>query len=320
MNWKSIQRNNFTRLENLCDFLMLDANLREQLIKFPKFALNVPYRLAAKMAKNSLDDPLLRQFIPRQEEHVISSGFIIDPVQDRRAIKEKKLLHKYHGRALLITTGACVMHCRFCFRQNFDYEKGPKSFEKELAAIANDPSLKEIILSGGDPLSLSNDVLRELIQSLDQIPHLSMLRFHTRFPLGIPERIDEELLCILGNSRLQTWMIIHCNHPSELDTDVLEALKKVQKLGIPLLNQSVLLRGVNDTFSVQKALNECLAENGIVSYYMHQLDRVQGAAHFEVTEEEGRALIQQLRASLPGYAVPRYVAEIPGRASKTVIA
>lgn len=320
MDWRSIQRKNFIRIEELCDFLALDKERRSQVLSSPRFSLNLPLRLAEKIAKNTLDDPLFRQFVPVQEEVAVVPGFISDPVQDGCARKERKLLHKYPGRALLLCTSACAMHCRFCFRQNFDYETVQKSYETEIGAIANDPSLKEIILSGGDPLSLSNACLKEVFDGLAAIEHVTLLRFHTRFPIGIPERIDTGFLELLAATRLQVWMVIHCNHPAELDHDVLRALKMVQKQGVPVLNQAVLLRGVNDTFEIQKALHERLADHGIVSYYLHQLDRVQGTAHFEVTQEEGIALINQLRACLPGYAVPRYVAEIPGRLSKTILA
>jgi KamA family protein len=209
------------------------------------------------------------------------------------------------------------MNCRFCFRQNYDYETQDKTFAQEIELIRQDPSLSEIILSGGDPLSLSNETLTNLIRQLDQIPHLERLRFHTRFPIGIPERIDKEFLALLEQIRLQVFFIIHSNHPSELDAQVLSALKKIQKLGIPVLNQAVLLHGVNDNIPTLKALCEKLAGNGILPYYLHQLDRVQGAAHFEVSEEKGRALIAELTELMSGYAVPKYVKEEAGEPSKT---
>lgn len=320
MDWRSVQRKNFTRIDDLCDFLALDAEKRARVLTAPRFALNVPYRLAEKMAKNSLDDPIFREFVPLKDELAVQENFLPDPVKDASARKERKLLHKYSGRALLLCTSACAMNCRFCFRQYFDYETEQKSFENELKMIAGDPTLKEIILSGGDPLSLSNAVLKDLFDGLNAIEHIRLIRFHTRFPIGIPERIDDGFLELLKNSRCQVWMIIHCNHPRELDADVLCALKNVQKQGVPVLNQGVLLRGVNDTLDVQKALQEHFVENGIIPYYLHQLDRTQGTAHFEVSQEEGVALIEQLRESLPGYAVPRFVAEIPGRPSKTLLA
>jgi EF-P beta-lysylation protein EpmB len=232
-------------------------------------------------------------------------------------VKEKKLLQKYQGRSLLVTTKACVMNCRFCFRQNFDYEREDKTFKKELAYLKNDPSISEIILSGGDPLSLSNSHLSELFKELENIPHLKRLRFHTRFPLGIPERLDAELLGLLAGLRFQTVFVIHCNHPAELDETVLAKLKEVQKLGIPVLSQTVLLKNVNDRVEVLKELFERMVDFGIQPYYLHQLDPVEGAAHFEVSEDIGRNLIRELAGMLPGYAVPRYVKEIPNELSKS---
>lgn len=317
MDWRSLQRKNFTCIDKLCAFLELDEANCKRVLHSSKFALNLPLRLAQKIAKNDLDDPLFRQFVPLTEETNVNPGYSFDPVQDGCARKSRKLLHKYQGRALLLATSACVMHCRFCFRQKFDYETEQKFFEEELSLVAQDSSIKEIILSGGDPLSLSNATLKQLFDRLAGIPHLSLIRFHTRFPIGIPERIDTEFLEILAGSRLQVWMVIHCNHPLELDQEVITALKKVQKQGVPVLNQGVLLKGINDSFEVQKTLLERFIDNGIVPYYLHQLDRVEGTAHFEVSQEEGIALIEKLRASLPGYAIPRFVAEIPHRPSKT---
>jgi EF-P beta-lysylation protein EpmB len=218
---------------------------------------------------------------------------------------------------LLICTSACAMHCRYCFRQNFDYETENKGFAEELAMIAEDSSLHEILLSGGDPLSLSNTSLKALIEALAKIPHLKRLRFHTRFPIGIPERIDDEFLDILEKTRFQTWFVIHTNHPQELDKDIFQALKKVQKLGIPVLNQTVLLKGVNDNLETLKKLCETLVDQGILPYYLHQLDRVQGSHHFEVAEERGHELIEELLKEIAGYAVPKYVREISGEPSKT---
>ena len=265
-----------------------------------------------------MNDPILKQFLPTLEEELEIKDFISDPVGDLQAKKESKLLHKYHGRALLVCTSACAMHCRYCFRQNFPYEKNAsRAFDKEIQVLEEDSSISEVLLSGGDPLSLSNTVLSELIAHLSSIPHIKRLRFHSRFPIGIPERIDEDFLKILSHTNLQVVFVIHCNHPDELDADNLEALKKIQKLGIPVLNQSVLLRNVNNSAKTLHSLCEKLIDNGIIPYYLHQLDRVQGAAHFEVSEEEGLKLIQELQKKLPGYAVPKYVREISGELSKT---
>lgn len=318
VNWKKILRQNFTDVHTLADLLELDASQRKKLLARPSFPLNVPFRLAKKMAKGTLADPILKQFLPLEVELKRNELFVIDPVGDSVCRKSKKLLHKYQGRALLVCTSACAMHCRYCFRQNFDYEVS-KGFDEEIELIAQDDSIQEVILSGGDPLSLDDRVLGSLLNSLGAIPHLKKIRFHTRFPIGIPERIDESFLSLLKSFPLQIWFVVHINHPLELDEDVFEALKSIQKLGIPVLNQSVLLRGVNDTVETLAELSSMLSDRGILPYYLHQLDRVQGAAHFEVSEEEGKNLIDELSKRLPGYAVPKYVKEIAGMPGKTVI-
>lgn len=314
--WRQIQKTNFTRFEPLLSFLEMSREKRSQILLRPKFALNVPYRLAAKMEKNSLTDPLFKQFVPLNEELNTSFG-TPEPLEDQRFKKSQKLLKKYQGRALMLTTGACAMHCRFCFRQNFPYETEDKSFEKELALLSLDSSISEIILSGGDPLSLSDESLASLFQAFEKIPHVQRIRFHTRFPIGIPERIDDSFLAILSASSKQIFFLIHCNHPKELDADVINSLKRVQKLGVPVLNQSVLLQGVNDDEKTLLSLSETLVNAGIVPYYLHLHDPVQGAAHFEATEQRGAELIRYLQENLSGYGVPHLVREEPGRLSKT---
>lgn len=315
MLWREIQKTNFNDLNKLAAFLEIDP---KQLSHAPRFPLNLPLRLAKKMAKNSLNDPLFRQFVPLPEENKKALNFVSDPVQDATFCKTGKLLQKYKGRALLLTTSACAMHCRFCFRQNFDYAE-KSTFEEELSLIQEDPTLQEIILSGGDPLSLSDRVLSSLLTELSAIDHVKLIRFHTRFPIGIPERIDENFLQILSSIPKQIVFILHANHPNEFDAQVFTALKDIQKLGIPTLLQTVLLKDINDDFSTLKALFECTSQNGIIPYYLHQLDRVAGSAHFEVPIEKGKKLIEKLRASLPGYVVPNYVQEIPNEPNKTMI-
>jgi KamA family protein len=211
------------------------------------------------------------------------------------------------------------MHCRYCFRQNFDYETKNKGFEQELTAIAQDPSLEEIILSGGDPLSLPNKIIEELLEKLATIPHVKRVRFHSRFPIGIPERIDHDFVQLLLKQRFAYWFIVHANHPRELDIDVMAALQKLLKAGIPVLNQAVLLKGVNDSPDIQAELCKILINHGIYPYYLHQLDKVQGAQHFEVEEAVGKEIIKQLARQLPGYGVPNYVRETCGEPNKTNI-
>jgi EF-P beta-lysylation protein EpmB len=317
--WRQVQRKNFTDWKSLAQFLNFSKENEQQIVEVAQFPLNVPYRLAKKMQKNDLSDPILKQFLPVKDELVMKDDFILDPVGDQKARKSGKLLHKYQGRALLVTTSACAMHCRYCFRRNFTYETNKKGYHEELTTITQDSSIKEIILSGGDPLSLNNSSLSDLINELSQITHIDKIRFHSRFPIGIPERIDDEFLSILANCPKQIIFVIHCNHPKELDEDVCFSLKKIQRLGIPILNQSVLLKGVNDQVATMKELLEKLSNQGIIPYYLHQLDRAQGTSHFETTEDIGIQMIQQLIQEMPGYTIPKFVKELAGMPSKSPI-
>lgn len=314
--WRTILRNNFTRIELLADFLELNEEQRAQLILRPHFPLQVPLRLAQKMAKGTLDDPLVKQFLPTSQELMAHPRFVLDPVCDTSFQEEGKLLRKYEGRVLLVCTSACAMHCRYCFRQHFDYSSS-KGFEDELSQIEQDLSIHEVILSGGDPLSLSDETLAQILGRLAKLPHIRRIRFHTRFPIGIPERIDESFLNLIASLPQQIYFVIHCNHPRELDQEIFDRLKALQRLGCIILNQAVLLKGINDDVSTLQQLAEQLINQGVIFYYLHQLDRVQGATHFEVEEKEGRFLITEIAKQLPGYAVPKYVREIAGEPNKT---
>lgn len=318
--WRQILRRNFIQWEPLADFLQLTSEQRKQILSRSQFPLNLPLRLAEKIKKGTLDDPILRQFLPTIEETKHSLGFVNDPVGDQCARKSEKLLHKYQGRVLIVCTSACAMHCRYCFRQKFDYPTAKTSFHEELNTISSDSTIQEVLLSGGDPLSLSDQVLHDLLRGIAKIPHIRRIRFHTRFPIGIPERIDESFMKIFHDIPQQIVFVTHANHARELDEDVLNHLKKLRLLGITLLNQAVLLRGVNDHVLTLKELCEKLVDNGIGPYYLHQLDRVQGAAHFEVPERDGITLIKELAKLVPGYALPRYVREIAGEPAKTILA
>lgn len=317
--WRDVQKENFTDWEKLADFLALSEELRQRILPHPRFRLNVPRRLAEKMGKNTLDDPILKQLVPLKDELIYTPGFVPEPLLDTCFRKTEKVVHKYQGRALLLTTSFCAMHCRFCFRQNFPYEKNRPGFAADLEYIEKEKDLNEIILSGGDPLSLDNLQLKKLFDALGKIAHIKRIRFHTRFPIGIPERIDEAFLAILENSSKQTVFIIHCNHPRELDEEVVFALKKIQKLGIPILNQSVLLRGVNDEEKTLLELSETLMQAGFLPYYLHLLDLVERASHFLVNDERAKELIRYLEKNTSGYAVPRLVREVPGEPCKTII-
>ena len=307
----------------LCQILRLPESLEAAAVKAARsFPLFAPRGYIARMRCGDPTDPLLRQVLPLAEEEAAAAGFVADPVDDAAAVKTPGLLQKYASRVLMVTTGACAVHCRYCFRRHFPYGEGPKSlaaWEPALAQIAADTSLREVLLSGGDPWTLTDDWLGKLSHRLAEIPHLMRLRIHTRLPIIIPERVCEELLAWLTGTRLTPIVVVHANHPAEIDTAVAAALTRLVDAGAMVLNQSVLLRGVNDTVEALAGLCERLIDLRVVPYYLHQLDRVAGAAHFEVPEATGLALIEELRARLPGYAVPRYVREMPGAANKVVL-
>lgn len=315
--WKQVLRQNFTQLDNLIQFLELTPENIEQLDSQPSFILNLPKRLAEKIVKNDLNDPIFKQFVPLKKERATHNDFLLDPLKEEQFRKSSKLLQKYEGRALIITTSACAMHCRYCFRKDFPYEKEIIDFTKELDTLRQTASITEVLLSGGDPLSLNDQTLSQLFSELNAITHLERIRIHTRFPIGIPERIDDHFLEILKNCTKQIWFIVHTNHASEFDAEVWQSLKKIQQLGIPVLSQSVLLHGVNDSVEALQELFQELINHGVMPYYLHQLDRATGTKHFEVSIKTGLHLIEELQKRLPGYAIPKYVQEIPEKASKT---
>lgn len=283
------------------------------------FSLRVPRSFVARMRPGDLNDPLLRQVLPVEAELADEAEYVADPVGERSAQRAPGLLQKYQGRALLITTPTCAVHCRYCFRREFPYEEqngdAPR-WSEALAAIAADASLEEIILSGGDPLSLSNARLDNLTRALAAIPHVRRIRVHTRQPVVLPSRVDEGLLQWLRASKLPVVMVLHVNHPNELDADLIAACAKLRATGVTLLNQSVLLAGINDGVEVLSDLSRRLFVSGVLPYYLHALDRVRGAAHFAVPDERAQALAGQLAAQLPGYLVPRLVREVPGAPAK----
>ena len=267
-------------------------------------------------------DPLLRQVLPLDAEDQLNPGFGKDPVGDLAALAGPGVLHKYQGRALMITTGACAIHCRYCFRRHFPYAEAQgrgADWTPVLDYLASDDSIEEVILSGGDPLALSDSRLAALAEGLDRIAHLQRLRIHTRLPIVLPERVDADLLAWLGTTRLKPVMVLHANHAQEFDADVDAALVLLRNAGVCLLNQSVLLRGVNDSVAALRALSERLFVAGVLPYYLHLLDRVQGAAHYEVAEAQARALLLELAAQLPGYLLPRLVREQAGATAKQLV-
>lgn len=283
------------------------------------FPLRAPRGFVARMRRGDPHDPLLRQVLPLGLELEAAEGYTADPVGDRAALLAGGVLRKYRGRVLLTATGACAVHCRYCFRRHFPYDEANASadgFRQALAHIASDAAIREVILSGGDPLTLSDRRLQAFTDALARVAHVKRLRLHTRLPIVLPARVDAGLLHWLAGVRLPVVMVVHANHANEIDATVVRALGALRAAGVTLLNQSVLLRGVNDSVAALADLSEALFEAGVLPYYLHLLDRVQGAAHFEVETARARALMARLRERLPGYLVPRLVRERPGEAAK----
>ena len=283
------------------------------------FPLRVPRAFLSRIAKGDPADPLLRQVLPMGEELDVVPGYVRDPVGDMPSVAAKGLLHKYQGRVLLITTGACGVHCRYCFRRHFPYsEENARSgeWQEALDYLRGDATINEVILSGGDPLALGDERLAGLARSLQDIPHIRRLRIHTRQPVVLPSRVDESLLSWLQACRLQKVVVLHANHAREIDAAVAEACSRLRDAGATLLNQTVLLRGVNDSAETLSELSEALFAAQVLPYYLNLLDPVAGAAHFDVPEAEALRLMEELRGRLPGYLVPRLVREVPGAPSK----
>lgn len=287
------------------------------------FPLRVPRGFVARMVHGDPHDPLLRQVLPLADEELRVAGFGVDAVGDLDAREATGVLHKYRGRALLIATGSCAIHCRYCFRRHFPYAEetaASGNWAQATSALAADPDLHEVILSGGDPLALSTPKLAQLTDQLRGIGHVRRLRIHSRLPVVLPERVDDELLAWLRQLPWQRVLVIHANHANEINAAVLDACAALREAGVSVLNQTVLLKGVNDSADSLVALSERLFDGGVLPYYLHQLDRVQGAAHFEVDDRRALALHAQMSARLPGYLVPRLVREVAGAPAKLPVA
>ncbi len=297
----------------------IDAADPDTLRRFPVL---VPENFLARINPGDPHDPLLRQVLPLGAETAVVDGFVADAVGDLEARRTPGVLQKYTGRVLLIATSACAVHCRYCFRRDYPYSEEPRrlqDWQPALDEIASDNSVTEVIFSGGDPLMLNDARLRELCSAIDQIPHIERIRFHSRLPIVLPARVTPELLAMLTGMRSQTIMVVHANHANEIAGDCVDALRLLVRSGVPVLNQAVLLAGINDNLETLETLCRRLINTGVMPYYLHQLDRVSGTAHFEADRDRGRLLVQQLAARLPGYAVPRFVQEIAGEPNKTAL-
>lgn len=317
-SWQRVLQDAVRDIDELARLLEIPAARLRAVACEPDFPLLVPRGFVARMRKGDLDDPLLLQVLPRAEEEVRAAGFSDDPLREQ-AIADDGVIRKYRGRTLLIASGACPVHCRYCFRREFPYARQLASrhgWEGAIDKLRSLGDIGEVILSGGDPLSVSNRGLQTLFDALDTIDSVRSIRIHTRFPVMIPERVDTGLLALLGRSSARIVVVVHCNHANELDDSVEVALRELAGPADLLLNQSVLLRGVNDDAATLANLSRRLFDCGVLPYYLNALDPVTGTAHFEVDDERARSLLADLRAELPGYLVPKLVREIPGASSK----
>ena len=323
MNWQQQLAQAFTNIDDLCRYLDLNpSDLAVSTSAAQQFALRVPLSFAASMEKGNPFDPLLRQVLPITDELAFYAGYTNDPVGDLPAATQTGILHKYQGRVLLINTGSCAINCRYCFRRNFPYAELQLSKQQEhavLQSIQNDRSIQEVIFSGGDPLLLNDTRLTRLIEQINQIDHIKRIRIHSRLPIVLPARLTPELINTLTQSPKQIIMVLHCNHANELNERVITACQQLKKHGITLLNQSVLLKGVNDDTAVLCELSERLFQHGVIPYYLHLLDKATGTGHFAVSETEALLLMERVQACLSGYLVPKLVKEVAGAESKRYV-
>jgi EF-P beta-lysylation protein EpmB len=318
-DWRQLWREAVTDAHELLALLELEHLADELPAADAGFRLRVPRGFVARMRRGDRHDPLLLQVLPQLAELEAVPGFVDDAVGDLDARAASGVLHKYEGRALLIASGTCAINCRYCFRRHFPYSEelaAAQQWREALAYLHREESISELNLSGGDPLALSTGKLAELSAGLADIAHVRRVRIHSRLPVVLPERIDDSLLGWLADLPQQKVVVLHANHANEFDHGVDAACARLRACGAILLNQSVLLRGINDDVETLAALSERMFAAGVLPYYLHQLDRVQGTAHFEVGDAEATALIEALRARLPGYLVPRLVREVAGDTGK----
>jgi len=323
LSWQKQLSNIVTDAQQLIDYLQLPQSYYDDIHQaLQQFPLKVPEAFLARIKKGCLDDPLLRQILPLAVELEQHPEFSLDPLLELDANPVSGIIHKYPGRVLLIPTSACAIHCRYCFRRHFPYGDNTPTrsqWNQSLDYIRSDTSIEEIILSGGDPLACSDRQLSWLNEQLSSIQHVKRLRIHSRLPLVLPDRIDANFLHWSRNSRLQVIVVVHCNHAQEIDNSVGEAVEKMRRAGIMMFNQTVLLRGINDNLATLASLSKKLIEVGVAPYYLHLLDKVQGAQHFDLPVQQAITLHRQLRDSLPGYMVPQLVQERAGELSKTLL-
>jgi EF-P beta-lysylation protein EpmB len=311
--WKEELARLITDPAELCELLLLkgqDAQTLKEVCK--AFPLRVPQPYLKRIKKGCLNDPLLLQVLPQQQELETTLGYSADPLDEEAFTPVQGLLHKYHGRVLIVLNGSCAIHCRYCFRRHFPYQEfqiGKLQWQAILDYIAGDNSIDEVIFSGGDPLTCADKILKQRCVDLEKIPHLQRLRLHTRLPVMIPQRINAAFINWIQATRFETVMVIHSNHAQEIDEEVGQVLLALDRAGVRLLNQSVLLKGINDSADVLAQLSKRLFDCKVMPYYLHLLDRVQGAAHFDSKADDIKQLQADLQALLPGYLMPKFAIE-----------
>ncbi|WP_432697607.1 EF-P beta-lysylation protein EpmB [Marinobacterium sp. YM272] len=320
--WQQALRSAVTDTNELLALLELPADLADDRAH-AQFELRVPRGLVRRMHRGDPQDPILLQVLPQGREMTPVTGFSTDPLAELGSNPVPGVVHKYRDRVLLIGSGGCAINCRYCFRRHFPYQEnqlGGDQWQQALAYIDAHPELHEAILSGGDPLVTPDSRLERMIADLAKRPHLKRLRVHTRLPIVIPERVTEGLVSALTATRLKPVLVLHCNHPQEIDASVRDAIRRLIDAGVTVLNQAVLLREINDSVDTLRILSETLFESGVLPYYLFVLDPVAGAAHFDIDDETAKRLVAELQAQLPGYLVPRLAREVPGEPSKTLLA
>ncbi|MCF6202940.1 MAG: EF-P beta-lysylation protein EpmB [Methylococcaceae bacterium] len=320
--WQHELTEGFSNVKELCNYLDLTPS-QYSILHSSEFPLRVPREFVERMEKGNIDDPLLKQILPIQDEEISFPGFNNDPVGDINAMTETGVIHKYQGRVLFITTGSCAINCRYCFRRNFpysDFQLNTQKLERAIQYIKDNQDISEVILSGGDPLLLSDRKLFSLINRLDKIYHLKRIRIHSRIPVVLPSRITNDFCQFLSTVKKNIIFVIHSNHTNELNENVRSACQKIKKCNVTLLNQSVLLKGINDAANELVVLSEKLFSFDVLPYYLHMLDKASGTHHFEVDKKTAILLMDQIKKQLPGYLVPKLVNEQTGALNKIVIA
>ena len=321
MSWQKHLAQGFVSAKSLLAYLDLPDHLACEMSE-QSFKTRVPIGFADRMERGNPCDPLLLQVLARQEETQDTLDYHLDPLQEQAFNPIKGLIHKYHGRVLLTLTGACAVNCRYCFRRHFPYQDnnpGRAGWQDVINYIKQDATIQEVILSGGDPLLATDATLGNLLTNLESIPHVNTLRIHTRIPVVLPERIDESFLRMLSATRFQTVVVMHTNHPQELNEEVQRACSALKNINCHLLNQSVFLQGINDKAEILAELSRKLFSYQVLPYYLHLLDKVVGAAHFDMPLTHALAIYKQLQSLLPGYLLPRLARENAGELSKTLV-